>query len=85
VEAASEVASTRSAAPRRLVQLGPGHWTALGAPPGTVQLVDLQFSSAADGWALAENVAGNPANRLFSTSDGGRTRTAVTPPDPIRR
>jgi photosystem II stability/assembly factor-like uncharacterized protein len=58
------------------------HWTARAALPGPEQVADLGFANAADGWALAEIGAG--AGRLFTTSDGGRTWTGVTPPDPVR-
>jgi hypothetical protein len=32
---------------------------------------------------VAANIAGSSANTLFTTADGGRTWTALTPPDPI--
>jgi hypothetical protein len=59
------------------------HWSPRGALPRPEDLFDIRFSSATDGWARAANIAGNGANTLFTTSSGGATWTAVTPPDPI--
>jgi photosystem II stability/assembly factor-like uncharacterized protein len=60
------------------------HWSPAGALPNPAQISDLRFSTATDGWARAANMAGNGPNTLFLTSDGGRTWSAVEPPDPIR-
>jgi photosystem II stability/assembly factor-like uncharacterized protein len=60
------------------------HWSPAGALPSPAQISDLGFSTATDGWARAANIAGNGPNTLFLTSDGGRTWSAIAPPDPIR-
>jgi photosystem II stability/assembly factor-like uncharacterized protein len=60
------------------------HWSPAGALPSPAQISDLRFSTATDGWARAANMAGNGPNTLFLTSDGGRTWSAMAPPDPIR-
>ncbi|HYW25286.1 MAG TPA: hypothetical protein VE953_14050 [Terriglobales bacterium] len=59
------------------------HWSARGALPRPAELVDIEFSSAENGWAVAASIAGSRPNTVFTTGDGGRTWTAVAPPDPI--
>lgn len=59
------------------------HWSLRGALPRPLEFADIRFTTATDGSALAPNMPGNVSNALLTTSDGGRTWTAMTPPDPI--
>jgi photosystem II stability/assembly factor-like uncharacterized protein len=59
------------------------HWSLRGALPRPLTFADVRFATATDGSALAPNLPGNVTDTLLTTTDGGRTWTAMTPPDPI--